>query len=100
MTLWKGADVDKRDVVRRGFCAYTYENKYTKYNVNFVGSAVVKGILVIQSVQRNATAQMQYFKRHFWTVGYGNGSVGPRDENTLQNHIRRQNILRQPHLAV
>ncbi len=32
---------------------------------------------------------LRYFQGHFWTAGYSNGSVGPRDENTLQNHIRR-----------
>jgi putative transposase len=36
--------------------------------------------------------RLRYFKGHFWTAGYSNGSVGPRDETTLQNYIRRQNV--------
>lgn len=42
---------------------------------------------------------LRYFKGHFWTAGYSNGSVGPRDENTLQNYIRRQDISGQTKLA-
>ena len=44
--------------------------------------------------------RLRYFKGHFWTAGYSNGSVGPRDENTLQNYIRRQDISGQLHLVV
>jgi putative transposase len=44
--------------------------------------------------------RLRYFKGHFWTAGYSNGSVGPRDENTLQNYIRKQDISGQLHLAV
>ena len=44
--------------------------------------------------------RLRYFKGHFWTAGYNNGSVGPRYENTLQNYIRRQYISSQLHLAV
>ena len=36
--------------------------------------------------------RLRYCQGHFWTAGYSNGSVGPRDENTLQNYIRRQDI--------
>ena len=44
--------------------------------------------------------RLRYFKGHFWTVGYSNGSVGPRDERTLQNYIRKQDISGQMQLAV
>lgn len=44
--------------------------------------------------------RLRYFKGHFWTAGYSNGSVGPRDENTLQNYIRKQDISGQLHLVV
>ncbi len=44
--------------------------------------------------------RLRYFKGHFWTAGYSNGGVGPRDENTLQSYIRRQDISGQLHLAV
>ncbi len=44
--------------------------------------------------------RLRYFKGHFWTAGYSNGSVGPRDENTLQNYIRKQDISGQLHLTV
>lgn len=36
--------------------------------------------------------RLRYFKGHFWTAGYSNGSVGPRDEKTLQNYIRKQDV--------
>ena len=44
--------------------------------------------------------RLRYFKGHFWSAGYSNGSVGPRDETTLQNYIRRQDISGQMQLAV
>ena len=42
----------------------------------------------------------RYFKGNFWSAGYSNGSVGPRNENTLQNYIRRQDISNQIHFVV
>ena len=39
--------------------------------------------------------RLRYFKGHFWSAGYSNGSVGPRDENTLQNYIQKQDISMQ-----
>jgi len=36
--------------------------------------------------------RLRYPQGHFWSAGYSNGSVGPRDEKTLQNYIRRQDI--------
>ena len=53
--------------------------------------------VVFREVPRH---RLRYFKGHFWTAGYSNGSVGPRDENTLQNYIRGQDISGQLHLAV
>ncbi len=44
--------------------------------------------------------RLRYFKGHFWSAGYSNGSVGPRNENTLQNYIRRQDIFNQIPFAV
>lgn len=38
--------------------------------------------------------KLRYPRGTFWSAGYSNGSVGPRDENTLQNYIRRQDISR------
>jgi len=38
--------------------------------------------------------RLRYSRGHFWTAGYSNGSVGPRDEHTLQNYIRKQDISR------
>ncbi len=36
--------------------------------------------------------RLRYKKGHFWSAGYSNGSVGPRDEETLQNYIRKQDV--------
>jgi len=36
--------------------------------------------------------RLRYPQDHFWTAGYSNGSVGPRDEATLQNYIRKQDV--------
>ena len=45
--------------------------------------------------------RLRYPQGHFWSAGYSNGSVGPRDEETVQNYIRRQGISTgQLHLAV
>ena len=43
--------------------------------------------------------RLRYPQGHFWTAGYSNGSVGPRDENTLQNYIRKQDISAQATLT-
>lgn len=43
--------------------------------------------------------RLRYPQGHFWTAGYSNGSVGPRDENTLQNYIRKQDISAQTTLT-
>ena len=67
-TLWrcgKARDGNKRDVIRWGLCAYPYGSQYTKYNVDFVCSAVVERILIIQSVQRNASTHIALFPRAF-----------------------------------
>ena len=42
--------------------------------------------------------RLRYSRGHFWTAGYSNGSVGPRDEATLQNYIRRQDVSGQMRL--
>ena len=44
-----------------GLCACIYGSRHTEYNVHFVCSAVVEGILVIQSVQRDASTQTAIF---------------------------------------
>ena len=45
--------------------------------------------------------RLRYPQGHFWSAGYSNGSAGPRDEETVQNYIRRQDISTgQLHLAV
>ena len=44
--------------------------------------------------------RLRYFKGHFWTAGYSNGSVGLRDGNMLQNYIKGQDISGQLHLAI
>ena len=75
-------------------------NQYTKYNVHFAYSAVVKGILIIQSVQRDATTQTPIFQVVFSDCRIQQRGVGSRDENTLQNYIRRQDISGQLPLAV
>ena len=36
--------------------------------------------------------RLRYPQGHFWSAGYSNGSVGPRDEETVQNYIRKQDI--------
>jgi putative transposase len=53
--------------------------------------------VVFREVPRH---RLRYFKGHFWTAGYSNGSVGPRDEKTLQNYIRRQDISGQVKLGM
>ena len=36
--------------------------------------------------------RLRYPQGHFWGEDFSCGSVGPRDEKTLQNYIRRQDI--------
>ncbi len=43
--------------------------------------------------------RLRYLQGHFWSAGYSNGSVGPRDEKTVQNYIRRQDVSCQMTLA-
>jgi REP element-mobilizing transposase RayT len=42
--------------------------------------------------------RLKCIRGYFWSAGYSNGSVGPRDENTLQNYIRKQDISNQSQL--
>jgi len=34
----------------------------------------------------------RYWSGHFWSAGYSNGSVGPADEDTIRNYIRKQDV--------
>ena len=61
---------------------------------------LLKGYASYKVFKEMPRHRLRYFKGHFWTAGYSNGSVGPRDENTLQNYIRRQDISGHLHLAV
>ena len=36
--------------------------------------------------------RLRYPKGNFWSAGYSNGSVGPANEETIKNYIRRQDI--------
>lgn len=56
---------NKSDVVWQGLYTSPYGNQHTKYDVNFVCSAAVEGILVIYSIQRNASTQIMIFQRAF-----------------------------------
>ena len=45
--------------------------------------------------------RLRYPRGNFWSAGYSNGSVGPRDETIVKNYIRRQDISNgQLHLAI
>ena len=41
-----------------------------------------------------------YPRGSFWGGQYSNHSVGPMDESTIKNYIRRQDVSKQLHLAV
>jgi REP element-mobilizing transposase RayT len=43
--------------------------------------------------------RLRYWKGHFWAEKFSNGSVGPQNEETIQNYIRRQDIYGQITLA-
>ena len=53
---------------------------------------LLKGYLSYLLFKEMPRHRLRYFKGHFWTAGYSNGSVGPRDEKTLQNYIRKQDV--------
>ena len=38
--------------------------------------------------------RLRYPRGTFWTAGYSNSSVGPANEETIKNYIRRQDISR------
>ena len=44
--------------------------------------------------------RLRYPQGHFWGVDFSCGSVGPRNEETLQRYIRRQDISGQTKLAM
>ncbi len=46
---------------------------------------LLKGYLSYVVSREVSNHRLRYFKRHFRSAGYSNGSVGPRDERTLQN---------------
>ena len=43
--------------------------------------------------------RLRYRRGHFWSEGYSNGSVGPQNEETIQNYIRNQDQYGQMKLA-
>ena len=43
--------------------------------------------------------RLRYPRGHFWSEGYSNGSVGPQNEETIQNYIRKQDQYGQMRLA-
>jgi putative transposase len=42
--------------------------------------------------------RLRYWKGHFWGERFGNGSVGPQNEETVKSYIRRQDISGQMQL--
>ena len=57
---------------------------------------LLKGYLAYVVFREIPHHRLRYPRGHFWTVGYSNGSVGPRDEKTVQNYIRRQDVSYEP----
>jgi putative transposase len=60
---------------------------------------LLKGYSAYVVFREVARHRLRYPQGHFWTAGYSNGSVGPRDEKTLQNYIRKQDISAQATLT-
>ena len=54
---------------------------------------LLKGYSAHELLKKIPRLRENYFRHgHFWGKHYGNGSVGPQDESTVQNYIIRQDI--------
>lgn len=70
-------------------------------NTMSVSKAVqlLKGYSSYKVFREMPNHRLRYWKGHFWSEGYSNGSVGPQNEATIQNYIRKQDVYGQMKLA-
>lgn len=70
-------------------------------NTMSVATAVqlLKGYSAYVVFKEMPNHRLRYHRGHFWSEGYSNGSVGPQNEETIQNYIRNQDQYRQTRLA-
>ena len=53
---------------------------------------LLKGYSAYVAFRQMPEIKEDYWGGNFWSAGYSNGSVGPRDENVLKDYIRRQDV--------
>ncbi len=70
-------------------------------NTMSVATAVqlLKGYSAYVVFKEMPNHRLRYRRGHFWSEGYSNGSVGPQNEETIQNYIRKQDQYGQMRLA-
>ena len=70
-------------------------------NTMSVSTAVqlLKGYSAYVVFKEMPNHRLRYWRGHFWSEGYSNGSVGPQNEETIQNYIRKQDQYGQMRLA-
>ena len=61
---------------------------------------LLKGFSSHEVFREVPNRRLRYPRGNFWSVGYINGSVGPRDKTIVKNYIRRQDISGQKKLAM
>ena len=61
---------------------------------------LLKGFSSYMAFKEIPNHRLRYPQGHFWGADFSSGSVGPRNEETLRNYIRKQDISGQLHLAV
>ena len=55
---------------------------------------LLKGFSAYSAFRQVPEIKRDYWGGEFWSDGYSNGSVGPRDETIVKDYIRRQDVLR------
>ena len=60
---------------------------------------LLKGFSSYMAFKEIPNHRLRYPQGHFWGADFSSGSVGPRNEETLRNYIRKQDISGQLKLA-
>lgn len=60
---------------------------------------LLKGYSAFVVFREMPNHRLRYPRGHFWAEKFSSGSVGPQNEKTIQNYIRRQDVYGQMTLA-
>jgi hypothetical protein len=87
-------------LIWRRLCAYIYGNQRTKHAFNVTGDTDTEITFRFCDIPKNFELHEIVSKWQFLGGQYSNHSVGPTDESTIKNYIRRQDVSNVDNQAV